>query len=451
MGLRMRKFWASVLLTSLLSACLGEAGGDGAPGQAPTQTAAARAVAPKSFPALEAEAVLAKGFQAIQEFALEEIELSSFALEGAKGLGSIDPNLVVMRDKNDFLMKLGDEAVFSARLPAQGDPRGWARLAVEGLIAARAKSPSLNEADAEAVYQAIFDAALARFDLHSRYAGAEETRRLKARRDGQAADGVKMPATVGLRLGDHVALIQIVGFNQQTFPSLDAKLSEAQATFGRQWRGLILDLRGNPGGILDQAVKTADLFLGPGRIVSARGRHPMSSVNHEASEGEAVAHGLPIVVLVDGGTASGAEVLAAALQDRGRAVVVGSATFGKGLVQTVTELPNGGEIDLSWSRLQAPSGYALQGLGVLPNVCTSSKAKRQGLAALAQGDALAADFAQWRTVGLGSQAARQKLRQICPPEPMAGEAEETALSLLADRALYAKALAPTGAYFGVKP
>lgn len=398
--------------------------------------------------------MLAQGFQAIWEFSLDDIELSSFALEGAKGLGSLDPSLVVASEKGRFLVRLGEETVFSAPLAANGDPRGWARLTVEGLIGARGKSPLLANADAEAVYQAVFDAALARFDLHSRYAGAAETKRLKAKREGQEAEGERLPPTVGLKLGDHVALAQIVGFNQQTAASLEEKLALAQTTFGRQWKGLILDLRGNPGGILEQAVKTADLFLGSGRVVATRGRHPMSSVNHEAGEGDAI-HGLPMVVLIDGKTASSAEVLAAALQDRGRAVVVGSASFGKGLVQTVIALPNGGEIDLSWSRLLAPSGYALQGLGVLPNVCANPRAKRNGLAGLSQADALAADFAQWRTVGVGSMAARQKLRQTCPPfapeEENAWDAEELALALLADRSLYAKALAPTGAYLGVKP
>ncbi|CAA6604322.1 putative C-terminal processing peptidase [Rhodospirillaceae bacterium LM-1] len=438
----MRAAIHALLVALALSACVVSEETAVPPGEAP------KPVAATPFPALEAEAVLSKGFQAIREFSLEEIDVASFALEGAKGLGSIDPNLVAASATGKFQLLLGDEKVFSASLPPSGDPRGWARLIIEGLMAARSRSTSLSEAGPEDVYQAVFDAALARFDLHSRYAGSEETKRLKARRDGQTEDGARLPPTVGMSLGDQIAHIQIVGFNQQTAASLEAKLREAMNLYDRQLKGVILDLRGNPGGLLEQAVRSADLFLGAGRIVAARGRHPVSSVNHEAIEGELVS-GVPMVVLVDGRTASGGEVLAAALQDRGRAVIVGSTTFGKGLVQTVIELPNGAEIDLSWSRLHAPSGYALQGLGVLPNVCTSLTGKDKSMSGASE--VLAAEFAQWRTVGIGNSQARARLRTLCPPESQDGRAEAVALGLLSDRSLYAKALAPTGAYLGVKP
>ncbi len=439
----MRAAIHALFIVLVLSACVVSQETAVPHGEAPKE-----AVAPKPFPALEAEAVLSKGFQAIWEFSLEEIDVASFALEGAKGLGSIDPNLVAARQTGQFQLRLGDETVFSASLPKAGDPRGWARLIIEGLMAARSRSAPLSEAGAEDVYQAVFDAALARFDLHSRYAGSEESKRQKAKRDGQTEDGARLPPTVGMNLGDQIAHIQIVGFNQQTSASLEAKLREAMSLYDRQLKGVVLDLRGNPGGLLEQAVRSADLFLGAGRIVAARGRHPVSSVNHEAIDGELVS-GVPLVVLVDGRTASGGEVLAAALQDRGRAVIVGSTTFGKGLVQTVIELPNGAEINLSWSRLHAPSGYALQGLGVLPNVCTSLTGKDKSMSGASE--VLAAEFAQWRTVGIGNAQARARLRTLCPPESPDGRAEAVALGLLSDRSLYAKALAPTGAYLGVKP
>ncbi|MBF0169171.1 MAG: hypothetical protein HQL45_16245 [Alphaproteobacteria bacterium] len=441
------------LLALLLSACAQTATLQGEAAKS-SEAAAVGNKAPAvtaAFPALEAEAVLSKGFQAIFDFSLDLIEPSSFALEGMRGLGAIDPNLVALLEKDRFQVRLGAETVFSAPLPSSQDARAWARLAIEGVIAARSKSDPLRGTEAEAVYQAIFDAALTRFDLHSRYAGAEETKRLKALREGQGVDGAVLPATVGMALSDQLAMIQIVGFNSRTAEAFETKLKEAQMLYGRQWKGLILDLRGNPGGLLDQAVRSADLLLGPGRIVATRGRHPQSSHNHDATDGE-FAQGVPIVVLVDGRTASGGEILAAALQDRGRAVVVGTTTFGKGLVQTVIDLPNGGEIDLSWSRFHAPSGYALQGLGVLPNICTSSGTAGRGLSGLVSGEAsLANAFAQWRTVGTGNLAARRTLRAQCPAEDGASEAEEVARRLLADRALFTKALAPTGAVAGLKP
>src|SRR5690606_22013756 len=120
--------------------------------------------------------------------------------------------------------------------------------------------------------------------------------------------------------------------------------------------GIILDLRDNPGGLLDRAVTVADLFLEDGLIVRTRGRHPSSSNSYSATRDD-IAGGLPIAVLINGASASASEMLAAALQDWGRAVVVGSSSHGKGSVQNLARLPNGGELVVTWSRMYAPSGY----------------------------------------------------------------------------------------------
>jgi carboxyl-terminal processing protease len=148
-------------------------------------------------------------------------------------------------------------------------------------------------------------------------------------------------------------------------------VKDAEQEIGPRMKGIILDLRDNPGGLLNQSVAVSNLFLSEGRVVSTHGRHPDSHQYFEAS-GEDILEGKPIVVLVDGESASAAEIVAAALQDNRRAVVVGSNTYGKGTVQTVLPLPNQGEITLTWARFHAPSGYTLHHLGVLPSICTSS-------------------------------------------------------------------------------
>ena len=140
---------------------------------------------------------------------------------------------------------------------------------------------------------------------------------------------------------------------------------------GPRLRGIVLDLRGNPGGLLDQAVSLVR------RIHRQRARSSRRSAAirragsiFEAS-GDSVAPQIPIVVLINGGSASSSEIVAAALQDVGRAVVVGSASYGKGTVQTVLRLPNDGELTLTWAQLVAPSGYLLHEHGVVPTLCTS--------------------------------------------------------------------------------
>jgi carboxyl-terminal processing protease len=134
---------------------------------------------------------------------------------------------------------------------------------------------------------------------------------------------------------------------------------------------MIVDLRGNRGGLLRQAVTSVALFAEHGVIASTAGRDPQATHDWRIDDGGDLTHGRSLIVLVDGRTASAAEIMAAALADLGRAVVVGSSTFGKGLVQTLTTLPDGGELYVSWSRVLAPRMWPLQSLGVMPQVCTS--------------------------------------------------------------------------------
>jgi carboxyl-terminal processing protease len=179
-----------------------------------------------------------------------------------------------------------------------------------------------------------------------------------------------VPETVSYRREGDVGYFRIYSFNSETAESLKRAVSDAEQEIGPRLKGLIIDLRDNPGGLLNQSVAVSNLFLTEGRVVSTHGRHPDSHQYFEAS-GEDITSGKPIVVLVDGNSASAAEIVAAALQDNRRAVVVGSNTYGKGTVQTVLPLPNQGEITLTWARFHAPSGYTLHHLGVLPSVCTS--------------------------------------------------------------------------------
>ncbi len=176
--------------------------------------------------------------------------------------------------------------------------------------------------------------------------------------------------TVSLSRDGSIAVFRIASFNHTTAQLVAAGLAEAQRQSGGHRAGIVLDLRGDPGGLLDQAVAVADLFMHDGPIVSTVGRNPASR-QYFAASGRSVAPSMPIVVLINGGSASASEIVAAALQDAGRAVVVGSSSYGKGTVQTVLRLPNDGELTLTWARLITPSGYWLQTHGVVPTVCTS--------------------------------------------------------------------------------
>ena len=255
-----------------------------------------------------------------------------------------------------------------------------------------------------------------------------------------------LPQTVETDVIGDTVVVKIHSFNQQTAQTVNSELAEALA-ISPEVNGIILDLRGDPGGLLDQAVTVSDLFLESGRIVSTRGRHPESIQRYQAFEGD-VTQGRRIIVMVDSRSASAAEIVAAAIQDSGRGLIVGTSSYGKGTVQTVVRLPNDGEITLTWSRFHAPAGYSIQDLGVLPMVCTSglSGSVETALQQWKTSGSLIADTkAQWRIVAPDDINTRSSLRSRCPAEVRADTTIDLdlALSLLSDGNLYAQALGLT--------
>ena len=476
--------------------------------------------------------VFSVGFSNISRKYIEDIALGSVALESLKGLGAIDPALTVSRSANTVSLAAAGEAAGSFPAPDDDDAEGWAALAVKVSGAGRAVSEDLREAGAEKIYEAVYDGALSNLDIYSRYAGADDAKRNRAKRQGFGGIGIRIraekgtisvtavipdtpAARAGLRLGDRITHIdglltagmgvrvaagklrgaensrvklaiarpgtaqplrfvierahiveqtvfasrkdgfvtlRVNGFNKDTALGVAENLRKARRELGDGLRGVILDLRGNPGGLLKQSTKVADHFLADGKIISTRGRHPDSLQHYEAG-GDDLALGLPMAVLVDGKSASAAEIIAAALQDRGRAVVIGTTSFGKGTVQTVVRLPNDGEITLTWSRLLAPSGYAFHGLGVHPSICTSGIATNASggidgidgsgiiAKALVESGKTTATLAAWRRVEPGKTASRKSLRASCPAERRKTSLElDVARRLLADRASYSRAL-----------
>jgi len=167
--------------------------------------------------------------------------------------------------------------------------------------------------------------------------------------------------------GNDIGYIRVTSFNEQTDSGLRKAFADLKAQAGDHLHGLILDLRNNPGGLLDQAVAVSDDFIAEGEIVSTRARHPEDSQRWNAKGGD-ITGNLPVVVLINGGSASASEIVAGALQDHRRAILVGTRSFGKGSVQTVIPLPGNGAMRLTTARYYTPSGRSIQGLGIQPDV-----------------------------------------------------------------------------------
>ncbi len=171
---------------------------------------------------------------------------------------------------------------------------------------------------------------------------------------------------------DGIGYLRISQFNEKTAASLDKSIKALKSELGNNMPGIVIDLRGNPGGLLDQSIKVSSAFLDGGEVVSTRGRHANDTESYNAKRGERLKN-IPIIVLIDRGSASASEIVAGALQDRNRALVIGMTSFGKGSVQTVVPLRNGrdGALRLTTARYYTPSGRSIQGIGITPDVAIS--------------------------------------------------------------------------------
>jgi carboxyl-terminal processing protease len=263
-------------------------------------------------------------------------------------------------------------------------------------------------------------------------------------RDAQMVRVMVPPETVFAQRFADVLTLRITSFSTSTASHLALSVQDALAE-PHPVDGIVLDLRDNRGGLLRQAVTAADTFLPAGLVATTVGRDPDSMNVWHSTEGE-LAQNVPLVILVNGHTASAAEILAAALADRGRAVVVGSETVGKGMVQTIDPLPDGGELFVTWSQTLAPLGWPIQGLGVLPQVCTSrgAEALSRQLASLSTGfQPMAEAIRRSRAVRLPVSASDVlEVRAPCPAAEGRTADQEAARALIANPAAYAAALLP---------
>lgn len=271
-------------------------------------------------------------------------------------------------------------------------------------------------------------------------------------------------ASVSSRVEGDFGYIRIAAFTEQTEDGLDDALRDLAKEIPGGPRGIVLDLRSNPGGLLDQSVAVADAFLEGGEIVSTRGRRPRDTLREMGTPGDKL-NGKPIVVLINGGSASASEIVAGALQDRNRALLLGTKSFGKGSVQTVIPLQNGlqGALRLTTAKYYTPSGRSIQALGIVPDIrmpviypgqdeVVQRPGERDLPNALLAEDS---DEAEEREEEKAETVAEADANELPPVEPVKCGREEDgsledcqlkrALELLADATAYRQALADAGA------
>ncbi|MEX2299218.1 MAG: S41 family peptidase [Dongiaceae bacterium] len=214
------------------------------------------------------------------------------------------------------------------------------------------------------------------------------------------------------RLEGNIGYVRVTTFSEKTDTELQATIAELTEDAGGQLAGFILDLRNNPGGLLDQAIAMSDDFLDKGEIVSTRGRDEGNAQRFNAEAGD-VLNGVPMIVLINAGSASASEIVAGALQDHRRAILLGTRTFGKGSVQTVIPLQGQGAIRLTTARYYTPSGRSIQALGIEPDIMVE-----QAIVEIVEGGVIRSE------ADLRGALQNETMGVTAPVEPAIEESEE---------------------------
>jgi carboxyl-terminal processing protease len=324
-------------------------------------------------------------FERIRAQYVEEVETTKLIEAAINGmLTSLDPHSSYLSPDDASAMRVQTRGEFGGLGIEVTQEEGWVKVVspMDGTPADAAGIEAgdfITAVDGESVLGLTLDQAV---ELMRGPIGSEII--VTVVREGTAEpfdvsiirDTIKLTAVRSRTEGDTVVL-RISTFNDQTLPNLTSGLAEQIEAAGGidNVNGIVLDMRNNPGGLLNQAIYVSDAFLESGEIVSTRGRNIADGDRYNATSGD-LAQGKPIVVLINGGSASASEIVAGALQDHRRAIVIGTKSFGKGSVQTVMPLRGEGAMRLTTARYYTPSGRSIQALGISPDIIVQQPPRR---------------------------------------------------------------------------
>jgi carboxyl-terminal processing protease len=345
----------------------------GPAGAAPPVESRAAGTSADTYKALN---LFAEVFERVRQDYVEPVQDDQLVENAISGmLTALDPHSSYMNAKNFKAMQVEQKGEFGGLgVEVVGD-NGFVRIVAPmddtpGAKAGLKSGDLIIAIDGDPLSNATLDEAV------DRMRGPPNTNiKLTIKRDGLQPFDVPLTRAVihvaavrGRIERDNLAYIRVPSFLPEHLGAeLETKYKELKTQVGGKLGGLVLDLRADPGGLLDQAIAVSDSFLERGEIVSTRGRRPDDVQRYNAHPGD-MTNGLPIVVLIDGGTASASEIVAGALQDHHRAVIMGTRSFGKGSVQTIIPLPGAGAMRLTTARYFTPSGRSIQGKGIDPDI-----------------------------------------------------------------------------------
>ncbi|KEJ97197.1 S41 family peptidase [Pseudosulfitobacter pseudonitzschiae] len=360
-------------------------------------------------------------FERIRSQYVEEVEPSELIEAAIDGmLTSLDPHSSYLSPADADAMRVQTSGEFGGLGIEVTQEEGFVKVVspIDGTPAAEAGIEAgdfITHVDGESVLGLTLDAAVEKMRGP---VGSEIV--ITVVREGETEpfdvsiirDTIELQA-VRARVQGETVVLRVTTFNEKTFPNLEAKLAEEVEKLGGMdnVNGFVVDLRNNPGGLLTQAIKVSDAFLEEGEIVSTRGREAADGDRFNATPGD-LAQGKPIVVLINGGSASASEIVAGALKDHRRAIIVGTKSFGKGSVQTVMPLQNGGGMRLTTARYYTPSGRSIQSLGVSPDIVVQQPRREPDTTEEDDGPALLRSEADLRGAISNDSLSEDEIEQI---------------------------------------
>lgn len=299
--------------------------------------------------------LLTAAYKTVDTQYLGDVSAGQFAAWSIYGLQDMDKNVRVANESGHVTIYYKSKPYRSFVVPKdEHDALAWAKLARKAIKDMRKISPLIKSKDFEAPDR-LLKAGIKKLDKASQYYSnllKEEPKKAPFSRDYAER-----------MLDNNILYMKIGTFNQYTRSSIVRSLND-----NSNIKGIIIDLRMSPGGMLSEALAVADLFLDSGIIVSTKGRLSNSAVYYRAND-KAMIKNVPIVVIVDGGTASAAEVIAAALKEQGLAAIIGTRTIGKGTVQNIVNLPDNNQMLLTNAYYFTPSGAEINNIGLTPDIC----------------------------------------------------------------------------------
>ena len=301
----------------------------------------------------------------------DEPNIIEIMLSGLNGLSNIDNGIHHELYANEVSVQFNNKEIATHSLPKSNDFFSWAQITVQVILELRGVSRALEQKDANAIYQVFLENAFNKLDKYSQYFPPKTPTKTNKSDSNYYKPSLKQPIQSYVSMRENIIIIRLDSFVQGIVELVNNRINFMQTNVRPGARGIIIDLRDNRGGRLDEAVGTADLFISEGTILKTQGRHPDANQHYIASpiDNEIPT---PLIILIDGGTASAAEVVAAAIGEHDKGLIIGVPSYGKGSVQRVRYLPNDGQINLTWKELFTPYGYSLSERGVLPKICTTN-------------------------------------------------------------------------------